>query len=494
MRVTAVVGVVVVSLLGVSCSSGTARTSTATTVPATVARPTAAGDPHPPPLRWRPCGDGFQCSRLTVPLDYAHPDGTKVQLAVIRRPASDRAHRVGALVVNPGGPGASGIGIVRGGFGVVAGLGKGLGNQLDIVSWDTRGTGASQPLSCGGGAAAFLSLPPDPPDAAAQSELDVRARAIAQDCGAHAQPLLDHVDTDTTARDLEQLRLALGGAKLTYAGYSYGTAIGLAYASRYPTHIRAMVLDGVVDPTEDMTRMLTSQAVAMEQTLQRLFERCRAEATCPVADPSGTYERLAAQLVHQPEKAGASTIGPADLATAAVEATYDPDLGDRFLTALAQAAQGDGRMIAEFADSYRSDVTSYVGYASVMCLDFPHPVGAAAWQTFAVGLAQRAPMVGAAAANELLPCAFWPAGVTRTPEPVTASGSPTILVVGNTGDAATPYSAAVSVARHLQHGVLLTYQGSGHTSLGRSDCADAATRRYLVDLRVPPPHALCLSG
>jgi pimeloyl-ACP methyl ester carboxylesterase len=484
--------VVVVALLAATaCSSTSARPSASAATTARRAAP-ADTDPQPRPLVWRACGNGFQCSRLAVPLDYAHPGGPHLQLAVIRRPASDHAHRVGALVVNPGGPGASGVGIVRDGFGVAAGLGPGLAERLDIVSWDTRGTGASQPLACGSGAKAFLALPPDPADAAAQAQLDARARAVAADCAAHAGPLLDHIDTATTARDLEQLRRALGGAKLTYAGYSYGSAIGLAYAARYPTHIRAMVLDGVVDPDVDLPHMLTAQAVAMEQSLQSLFDRCRTDARCPLRDPSATYDQLAAALARRREPAGATTIGPSDLATAAVQSTYDPDLGQEFLVALARAASGDGSLIAAFAASYRDEVTSYVGYASVLCADFPHPVGAAAYRAFAVGLAQRARRVGAAAANELLPCAFWPAPVARTPEVVTAPGSPTILVVGNTGDAATPFASSIAVAHHLDHSALLTYQGSGHTSVGRSSCVDGAERHYLVELRPPPAGALCL--
>jgi pimeloyl-ACP methyl ester carboxylesterase len=482
--------VVLVAFLATACSSGTTGTRAATATTRGASRPVEDLDPQPPPLVWTGCGTGLQCSELTVPLDYAHPTGTKIRLGVIRRPARDRAHRVGALVINPGGPGASGVGIVRNGFGVP----EGFGDRLDIVSWDTRGSGASAPLACGGGSAAFFALSPDPRGPGEQAALDLRAKAVADDCAAHAGALVDHMDTGTTARDLEQLRRALGGAKLTYAGFSYGTAIGLAYAARYPTHIRAMVLDGVVDPTADLARLLTAQAVAGEQVLQRTFDRCRGDRGCPLRDPATTYDALAASLATHREAAGTTTIGPGDLETAAIQSTYDPALQDVFLGALAEAAGGDGTQIAGLADSYRAEVTSYVAYAGVICVDLPHPVGAEAYRQFAVALAQRAPHVGAAAANELLPCAFWPAPVARTPESVRATGSPTILVVGNTGDAATPYPAALAVAHHLDHAALLTYQGDGHTAVGRSSCVDAAERRYLVDLRVPPPRALCLAS
>jgi pimeloyl-ACP methyl ester carboxylesterase len=489
-RGTAIVGVVLVGLLVTACSSTTPHDGAAAPTTPRTASAVADPDPQPAPLVWVGCGSHLQCSTLVVPLDYAHPTGTKIRLAVIRRPARDRAHRVGALVINPGGPGASGVGIVRNGFGVA----EGFADRLDIVSWDTRGSGASAPLACGAGSRAFLALSPDPRGPAEQAALDQKAEAIADDCRLHAGGVLDHMDTGTTARDLEQLRRALGGAKLTYAGFSYGTAIGLAYAARYPTRVRAMVLDGVVDPTADLPRLLTAQAIAAEQVLQRTFARCRADRTCPLRDPATTYDDLAASLAAHPEAAGVTTIGPSDLATAAIQSTYDPALQDDFLDALAQAAGGDGKALARFADSYRGEVTSYVSYAGVVCVDLPHPVGAEAFRQFAVALAQRAPRVGAATANELLPCAFWPAPVARTPETVRAPGSPTILVVGNTGDAATPYPSAIAVARHLAHAVLLTYQGEGHTAVGRSACIDAAERRYLVDLHVPPPRSLCLAG
>ncbi|HVN50298.1 MAG TPA: alpha/beta fold hydrolase, partial [Acidimicrobiales bacterium] len=227
-RGTVLVGAIAVAILSAACSSATPRTQPAPTTGAST-RPLDP-DPTPPALVWTACGPGLQCSRLRVPVDYAHPDGAHLELAVIRRPALDPARRIGALVMNPGGPGASGVGIVRNGFG----LGEGFADRLDIVSWDTRGTGASAPLACDSRSSAFLELPPDPIGPVAQAQLDARARAVAATCAARAGPLLLHMDTDTTARDLEQLRRALGGTKLTYAGFSYGTAIGLAYAARYP--------------------------------------------------------------------------------------------------------------------------------------------------------------------------------------------------------------------------------------------------------------------
>ncbi len=471
--VLAAVGLVLVAAVGLGAcvgtprSAGPSRTSDRTAMdrspgserPATAAAP---DDPAPAPLAWSPCGTDLQCATLTVPLDYTHPHGPMLGLAVIRRPATRADQRIGALVVNPGGPGASGVTLVRDGFGQA----NGFGQRFDIVSWDPRGVGLSHPLACGRSTAAFQHLDPDPGRAAGLAALDQAARALANDCTDHAGPLLDHLDSDTTARDLDQLRGALGEATLTYAGFSYGTAIGLAYAQRYPTHLRALLLDGVVESDWDLEQFLSVQTSALDQTLQSIFDACTADAHCPVRDPGATYDQLAARLAAQPLTASGNPVGPAELATAAIETTYDPTaLAPAFLTALARASAGQGQDLADLAARYRRAVPDFVTYLGVLCVDLPHPSGAGAYQQLAQTLESRSPRLGGAVANELLPCAFWSAPVARTPETVRAAGSPTILVVGNTGDAATPLSSAIWVARHLEHAVLLTYDGQGHTSV-----------------------------
>jgi len=492
-----------VVLLLAGCAGGTGMNHTAvtrSTAPSTRAPdlgPAATGsaavvdDPTPPPLAWSSCGTGLQCATLTVPVDYAQPKGPSLALAVVRRPAAPTSQRLGALVVNPGGPGASGVDLVRNGFGRA----DGFAVRFDIVSWDPRGVGQSQMLACGAGSAAFQRLDPDPSDATGLATLDQAAQGLAADCASHVGPLLDHLGTDTTARDLEQLRRALGEPKLTYAGFSYGTAIGLAYAQRYPTRIRAMVLDGVVEPDWDLQQFLSVQTSALDQTLQRIFDACNADAHCPVHDAGAVYDQLAARLVDHPLAVAGGSVGAADLATAAIETTYDPSSSSQtFLTALAAADVGEGGPVAALADRYRQAVPNFMSYVAVLCVDLPHPVGAAAYQAMAQGLEARSPRLGGSVANELLPCAFWPAPVARTPQVVRATGAPPILVVGNTGDAATPLSSAIWVARHLDRGILLTYDGQGHTSVGRSSCVDSTERRYLTDLTTPPHGALCPGG
>jgi len=486
-----------VALLGVACGSAGSDSPTAARSATSLigtnrvgGAADSSGDPTPKALAWSACGGEFECATLAVPLDWADPGGASIDLAVIRQPATDADHRIGSLVVNPGGPGASGVDHVRGRSESHAGLNQ----RFDIVSWDPRGTGASAPLSCAGGANAFLSLDPSPDTVAEQTSLDDAARGVADDCGRHAGPLLDHLDTASTVRDLEQLRRALGDDQLNFLGYSYGTAIGLAYAERYPDHLRALVLDGVDQPDWDLTDLLAAQANGFEHAVTVMLRRCDGvvDAACPLQSASATYDRVAAALETAPIPDGSGgAFGPAELATAATTAAYAPDRADTFLHGLAAADRGDGSGLMPLVELYRGQSQSYAAYAGVSCVDSPHPEGAGAYRAFADRLTAQYPRFGASVANEMLPCAFWPSPVTRSPHVVSAPGTPPILVVGTTGDPATPYSSAVSVARELAQGVLVTVDGAGHTSGGQSTCLTDTVGRYFTDLVVPTANSLC---
>jgi len=252
-----------------------------------------------------------------------------------------------------------------------------------------------------------------------------------------------------------------------------------------------MVLDGVVQPDQDLSQMLLGQTVAFDQQMQRTLDDCDHDSSCPVHGASATYDRVMGRVEQAPlPTSDGRSLGPSDLATAAIESTYDPSLTDPFLAALADADAGDGSAMMALADEYR-DSAGYSGYVGVLCVDSPHPIGAVSWKQFSDQLAARSPRFGAAIANEVLPCAFWPDPVTQQPHTVTAPGSPPIVVIGNTGDPATPYGQAEDVARHLQNGVLVTVDARGHTSGGNSACATSIVRRYLVDLSVPPADSLC---
>jgi len=472
-----------------SSSTTTQPGPTTTTAPETA--PADSGFPDgwtPQPLQWATCKShaGFQCATLEVPLDWSQPQGPQISLAVARQRATGA--RIGSLVANPGGPGASGLDFL-----FDQPFKAALRQRFDLVSWDPRGVGLSTHLQCGSAVKPFLHLDPSPDNPAEQQAIDTAAMAVAQQCANNPADatLMPHLGTDDTARDLEALRLALGDPKLTYYGFSYGTYIGERYLALFPTHVRALVLDGVVSPTEDLPSLLGGQTTAMTAAIGRAIASCHQDASCSLKNPQSTYDQVAAKVETTPLPTGTSRpLGPAELATGAIYATYDPQLWPSLNTAVAQAASGDGSDMSQLADGYY-DIGDWTAYADITCVDMNHPVGAAAYKTFVDGLVAQSADFGGSIGNEMLPCAFWPTPSQPHTDPIPATQSPDILVVGNTGDAATPYQDAQYVSTMLAHGHLITYHGQGHTSYGRDDCIDAAIHAYLINLTIPKTDPQC---
>ncbi|MGH9185051.1 MAG: alpha/beta hydrolase [Acidimicrobiales bacterium] len=447
-----------------------------------------AGRPfEPAPIEWESCGD-HDCAELVVPLDYADPSGPTITIALRRIPASEPDQRIGALLTNPGGPGASGIEFVRSG----SPFESEVYQRFDVIGFDPRGVGQSTGLQCGGELVdEFQALDSDPDSPAEQGELDARAQAIAEDCADQDGDLLAHMGTADVVRDMDTIRRALGEQTISYVGFSYGTLLGERYAEMFPSGARAIVLDGVVDPSHDFREFLTGQTVAIERTLNEVFEACSSSTPeCPGIGGAAAYDEISSEVEKAPLPAGSNELGPGDLATAAIYVTYSASLWPALYGALADGLEGDGSSLYDLAELYRS-FGGFTSYVAVECVDSPHPVGSDEFQVFAAELEAISPRFGAAIANELLPCAFWPAAAGTDPQPVTAKGAPPILVIGNTGDAATPYEQAERVAETLSNAVLLTYEGEGHTSIGSSQCVDDATTRYLIDLELPDPGTVC---
>lgn len=462
-----------VALVAVGCSTAElddardTATTTPTTSPATTATEAIA---DPPPLEWRGCGGGLECAALTVPLRYDDPSAGEVELAVARRPSTSN-DPLGPLVVNPGGPGGSGIGFLRDGGA------RELTQHFDVVSWDPRGVGDSRGLDCAP-QEEFLSLDPQPDDDAERTALQDAARRMAEACAAEDAELLPTLTTETAARDLEQLRRALGGQPLNYLGFSYGTHIGLTYASLFPGAVRAMALDGVVDPRETTTELLTGQAVEIERVLGANLPALRTVAARVEADPL-------------PARTGAE-VGPGILSVAAFAAIYRTDGAQVLARALDDAQAGDGTALAQLADAYVGSA-SFGAYLGVLCVDGPIPRGTDEWWAFIDAITRAAPDLGASVGNELLPCAYWPVEPHVLPALGWDSSLPPILLVASTLDAATPLDDAQRVHAALPHASLLIRNGPGHTSYGVSDCARAAITAYLVTLRLPGEGATCPS-
>lgn len=435
---------------------------------------------------WIDCAEvpGGQCATLQVPLDWDSPGGDSITLALGRIKAT--GERRGSIVINPGGPGASGLGLLRSNP-----LSSTLTEHFDTVSWDPRGVGHSTSVKCGETVPAMLGLDPDPDTPAEQQALNAAARKVSEECARSEPRLLAHVSTAEVARDLEAIRVALGDEQLNYVGFSYGTHIGQIYAELHPNQIRTMVLDGVVDPSEGFNEFLSGQARAFEASFDRNVTAC-AEAgskRCGVKDLGEAYDEVRSQVERAPIGSGSTLVGPAELGTAAVMSAYWANGWARLGPALGKALDGRPAELRRLADTY-TDLAGYAAYAAVVCTDSPPPEGQVAYQKFSDELRRVSPRLGGVIANELLPCATWPVKAKQTARAITAEGAPPILVVGNTGDPATPYSNAVDVSETLASGVLVTADIAGHTAYASDECITKVVDDYIVSLVVPTgdPH------
>ncbi|HUY63577.1 MAG TPA: alpha/beta hydrolase, partial [Acidimicrobiales bacterium] len=443
------------------------------------------------------CGSGLQCGSLDVPLDYAEPAGPQIELALIRHPALDPAARIGSIVINPGGPGGSGVDDLPEELRVLT---PGLLERFDIVSFDPRGVDRSDPVTCGetgGPAAQGLQPDPAPPTVAGQEVVLSDDEAYATACAKASGVLLGFVGTVDAARDLDRIRAALGDSQLTYIGHSYGTLLGLTYADMFPTHIRAMVLDGVIDPSISTSRMVLDQAVGFENVLNSFFAWCAASSACrwrPQGDPTGALLGLIAQVRQSPIAGGAGRqVGPGEIYTAVLSALYSSGEWPTLGLALAEASAGDGRQILAMADQYNTEngPNSVDADTAISCLDHPVSSDPAVYPELAAAAGQAAPFFGPMLTWGLLECAVWPAAPTRTPHAIAAVGAPPILVVGTSGDPATPHQWAVAVAVALAHGVLVTWDGQSHVAYYYSPCVRAIDQSYLIYGVLPANGTVC---
>jgi pimeloyl-ACP methyl ester carboxylesterase len=489
----AAVTVLVVALTACSGATEAAPTTTTTrpgspTTTVVVTEPpsttTTVALPEPLPAAWRTCGDGFDCATVAVPVSYEDPTGPTLELALVRNPADRPDQRIGTLVVNPGGPGASGVRRVTRGFQVS----PEVGDRFDIVGFDPRGVGASTPISCGDAVPAFRAADLAPDDEEEAAALAAAAEAVAEECLTSEGPRLGHLGSHEVAHDIEVIRRALGEDQLSFVGLSYGTLLGQLWAERYPASVRALVLDGVLSPVAGGATASIAQVEGVDEVFGAMGEACTADPSCPVTGTGGleaSYDELARRL----EDGATPGVGPTQLAYAAFYATYDRATWPELWEAVASGLAGDLSGIAALAADYAA-LVPYAPFAIVTCLDSAHATGFEAWQEEAARLAERSPRFGTILGNELLPCAWWPAG-TYEPHRVTADGAPPTLVIGSTGDAATPYETAVAVADDLAAGVLLTVELDGHVAIGDSECATEQATRYLVDLALPAAGTRC---
>ena len=455
-------------------------------------------------LKWRSCETGMQCATATAPLDWSKPDGDTIKLALIRKQASGTS--LGSLFVNPGGPGASGYDMLA--TGTSGAVDATLAKNYDIVSWDPRGVGRSTPVDCGG-ASVLDSYIYDIADGTIGSDewfdsTEAGSAAFAKACADGTGDLLGHVDTASTARDLDMLRSAVGDDKLNYLGYSYGTFIGATYANLFPTKTGHLVLDGAVDPEETIVDVNNTQAKGFESALRAYLTSCVGTADCPF---SGTVDEAVTTIGQLLDSLDASPIrnsdgrelGSGTMGTAIVLPLYSKDNWP-YLSQLFQSVMaGDASVAFALADSYndRSDTGTYSSnlmeaFNATTCLDYPATETRDEARADAAALSVSAPLFGSRWGYGGSSCSQWPYAATRTPGPMTASGSAQILVLGTTNDPATPYANAQALASELENGHLVSYTGEGHTAYnGDSTCINDVVDAYFVDGTVPATDPKC---
>lgn len=505
------VALAVAALLLAGCSgdgeppAAAPSASPTTPAPSPTPSPTPTAEPpsEPVPLAWEGCGDGFSCARMPVPLDRDDPSSGSVELAVVRRPATDTGRRVGSLVVNPGGPGSSAVDYLRQAYGS---LPAPVRARFDVVAFDPRGVGASAPLECVPTETmdALVALDPTPDDDAELRALQDGARTLADACRRTAGDLLPHVSTEQAVRDLDVLRASLGDPRLTYLGYSYGTAIGIEHLRLFPERVRAMVLDSPVDPALSWEQLLEGQAGGFDVALGAFLDDCartrcafrQALPSAERADLLGAFDRLAARVETQPLPGdGERTVGPGEFSLGVGAGLYSRANGwPAVADGLARAVGGDGSVLLALSDAYldRTD-DGYSGTSeanlAVNCIDRPWPREPAPYLALAERVAATAPRFGPAIALSGLSCAPWPVPAVRTPAPVQAPAAPPVLVVATTRDPATPLAWAQSVVGQLASAVLVQVDGDGHTVYrsSASSCVRDVVDRYLLTAEPPAP-------
>ncbi|MCG7204591.1 alpha/beta hydrolase [Streptomyces arenae] len=442
-------------------------------------------------------GDEWRCATLKVPLDWAKPDGETIGLALIRAKASGaQGKRIGSLLFNFGGPGSSGVSTMP----YYAPTVSALRERYDLVSWDPRGVGASEGVRCRGDKAvqAAESVDATPDTAAEETTYFQDAADFGKDCEKAAGKLIAHVSTTDTARDMDLMRQVLGDTRTHYFGISYGTELGGVYAHLFPGRVGRLILDAVVDPTADSVGHAKNQAQGFQRALDDYLKSTG-------QDPKQGSQKIVDLLKTLDAKPLPTSSGRKLTQTLAVTGIvlplYSEESWPTLTSALKAAEEGDGTELLSLADQYNErDSAGHYGTTTqsqrvISCLDDKQRPTLAETKRLLPEFEKISPVFGDFLGWDTAGwCHDWPvAGEYDTPE-VSAAGAAPILLVGNTGDPATPYEGARRMADELGKGVgvELTWKGEGHGAYGSgSDCVDSTVNAYLLDGTVPKDGKVC---
>ncbi|RPF23119.1 alpha/beta hydrolase [Myceligenerans xiligouense] len=451
-------------------------------------------------VEWSECG-GFQCATVDAPLDWQDPGAGTIEIAMKKLPATTDEPR-GSLLVNPGGPGASGIGLVES----TSTFGFRLRAEYDIVGFDPRGVGQSTPVTCVDDEAKDEFLTTDYPDTDEGIAQQIEAiRQWGQACAENTGELLGNVDTQSAARDMDMLRAALGDEKLNYLGYSYGTQLGATYAGLFPGNAGRLVLDGAIDITLTSDEVAAEQAVGFENALRAYVEDCIAGPECPLGDTVDVGLQQIRSMVNDaaahPIATSSGRVVTKKLAFYGVAMPLYNEANWSYLTTALQEIfwEGRGDTLLLLADNYNDrnpdgsfNSNSEEAFRAINCADGRATEDLEEMKKLAAEIVEDAPTLGESFGFSGVDCADWPYPAVKQDFDIHAKGAAPIMVIGTTNDPATPYRWSEALADTLDSGFLVTYQGEGHTAYGRSnECVNGAVEDYLVNGSVPDGELTC---
>ena len=455
-------------------------------------------------LSWNSCGTGLDCTTVTAPLDWNDPSAGEIDLAVVRHLATD-GEPLGSLLTNPGGPGASGVALIRDSLSFA--VGDALQSDYDVIGFDPRGVGESSAVRCfdAPDMDRYLFDIPTGTRGSAEwnSQLEARNATFAQACEANSNGILQFITTEQSARDMDLLRGVLGDEKLNYLGYSYGTFLGATYAQLFPERVGRLVLDGAIDPQTSQLDVSTTQGIGFESALRAYMASCLRGSDCPftgtVDDGMADLSTLLASADRNPlPNADGRRMGADSMMTAIIAALYSQDSWSYLTTALSDALQGDPSVAFQLADFYYNrsggaySDNSTEAFIAYNCMDYPDDATPEQEAASKALLAERAPTVAPYWSSDVDSCASWPFPPSGERKALTAQGAAPIVVIGTTNDPATPYDWSVALADQLASGVLITRVGEGHTGYNKGNtCVDDAVEAYFVDGTVPQDGLRC---
>ncbi|WP_204034944.1 alpha/beta hydrolase [Micromonospora qiuiae] len=452
-------------------------------------------------VQWAPCEQDASalCGTLEVPVDWADPHGPTIDLALAKRPATDPNARRGSLVVNPGGPGGSGVDAA-----LRAGYSDDLRRHFDILGFDPRGVARSAPVRCS--LDRILDLPAGPiTTATAFDDMVAASRALADDCRTHSGPVFDHVDTLQVIRDIDAIRAAVGDDKLTFFGMSYGTLMAQQYAERYPNRVRALVADSTMDHSQDARGFAVTQAATGQDSFDEFVAGCARLSECALhgrdirqfwwrlleradrgelSDPDDpSYKITQSELVNF--VVGNLNYQPYWLAIASELERLDAGRPSTTPAAASRRSAENQPTVVDFA------------YQAVLCQDWDLKArDFAEWRSIAADAQRAAPdLPNPPRASVGAICLGWPTPANNPQRRITPTNEAKLLFANALHDPATGYNWALGAAEQFGgHAELLTYEGWGHIVYGRVACADEAIDRYLIDLVVPAAGTRCAAA